>query len=492
MKRNIQHFALLTLVFGSISLASFGQQTVLSNFAFKNGFSINPANAGVDKTLSINSTHRQQWLGVSGSPSAFNFNIHGELSEKNSIGFKYATESYGLIRRNSASGTYVYNLKLNEQHKLRFGLSAGFMQNTINYSAIRTQDYSDEVILDGQQNSGVSFNADFGIRYSVGNFQIGLASMQIVEARSRMYLENDVAGFFSLSRHFVANTSYDFKVSNDWTITPFLLTEFTMVSPVTFEGVVYADWKNKLWFGAGYRRNAGILTSFGINISSQFIAGYSYEFGMNGIAGQSRGTHEIMIGFKLGNKKKDERIQELEDRLDRRITDAETKTDSLKLEMEARKKVSDELKSELKRLQESDEDSKEKIEDLEKRIEDLENKPEKKDAPEDPLKKLVYFDENNSTINTDSQKTLTDVITYLKDNSEQKIKVVGHTCNIGSAKANKEFSATRAKVVVNYLIAEGISADRIETEGRGEDDPIFSNSSEVSRSLNRRVSFERK
>lgn len=492
MKTRIQYFALLTLILGSMNFASFGQQTVLSNFAFKNGYSVNPANAGVDQTLSANLTHRQQWLGVSGSPTAFNMNVHGQLSEKNAIGFKVGTETYGLIRRNAASATYVYNLKLNEQHFLRFGLSAGFTQNTLNYAAIRTQDYTDEVITAGQMNSGVAFNADFGVRYSTGNFQIGLASLQLVESRARMYFENDVEGFFSLTRHFVANTSYDFDISKDWTITPYVLTEFTLISPLTVEGTIYVDWQDKLWLGMGYRRNAGILTSLGVNISDQFTAGYSYEFATTGIAGQSRGTHEIMFGYRIGNNKKNSRIQELEDRLDRRMTDIETTTDSLKVEMDARKKEADELKEEVNRLKASDEDNKEKIDELEKRIETLENEPEEEEKPEDPLSKLVYFDENKSTINSNSQETLNKIVLYLNEHPELKIHVVGNTCNVGSDKANKDFSAKRANMVVAYLVKAGISSDRITSEGRGEADPLYPNNSEVNRSLNRRVAFERK
>jgi outer membrane protein OmpA-like peptidoglycan-associated protein len=198
------------------------------------------------------------------------------------------------------------------------------------------------------------------------------------------------------------------------------------------------------------------------------------------------------LGYRLGNKKKDNRIQELEDKFDRRITEVESKTDSLKLEMDARKKESEDLKAELKRLKESTEQNEEKIEELEKRIEILENAPEEEEKAVDPLSKLVYFDENKSTINSNSQETLNEIVTYLNENPDLKIRVVGNTCDVGSTKANKDFSATRAKVVVNYLVGQGISADRITAEGRGEDDPLFPNNSEVNRSLNRRVSFERR
>ncbi|MFT6245798.1 MAG: type IX secretion system PorP/SprF family membrane protein [Salibacteraceae bacterium] len=483
MKKNIQYIIVTAFVLSSIGFESFGQQTVLSNFYYKNGYSVNPANAGVDKSLSVNLTHRQQWVGVSGSPSAFNFNMHGELSENNAIGLKFSSEAYGLIRRNAASGTYAYNLKFNPKHNLRFGVSVGFNQNTINYSAIRTQDFTDDIILEGNMISGISLNADFGIRYSVGNFQFGIASLQLVESSASMYLENDKEGFFNLTRHFVANTSYGFKVSDNWTISPAVLAEFTLVTPFSIEGLIYADWNDQIWFGAGYRKDAGILTSFGLKISNQFLAGYSYEFSSSGIAAQSRGTHEVMLGYKLGNKKKDSRIEDLEKKIDQAIIDNNNDTDSLVTEV-------DNLKEELEGLKKYDETNVDKIEELEKRIEELE-KGTPKGKEDDPLSQSIYFDENQSSINSNSKEILDELVGLLKANSEMRIRIIGHTCNIGTPEMNKEISMNRSKKTLDYFVSKGIPSGRIELEGRGQDEPLVSNNSELNRSLNRRVSFEK-
>jgi outer membrane protein OmpA-like peptidoglycan-associated protein len=68
-----------------------------------------------------------------------------------------------------------------------------------------------------------------------------------------------------------------------------------------------------------------------------------------------------------------------------------------------------------------------------------------------------------------------------------KIKVEGHTDNVGNALSNKELSQKRADAVVQYLINKGIELERITSEGFGDVKPKASNSTSEGRSINRRV-----
>ena len=65
--------------------------------------------------------------------------------------------------------------------------------------------------------------------------------------------------------------------------------------------------------------------------------------------------------------------------------------------------------------------------------------------------------------------------------------MIGHTDNTGAAAYNQNLSARRANAVGNVLINNGVSAGRIVTIGRGEDQPIASNQNAQGRALNRRV-----
>ena len=78
----------------------------------------------------------------------------------------------------------------------------------------------------------------------------------------------------------------------------------------------------------------------------------------------------------------------------------------------------------------------------------------------------------------------------LKENPGIKIKIVGHTSSDGDDKANMELSKKRAAAVKDLLSGEfGLDAANLETEGKGESQPIADNKTKEGKALNRRVEF---
>jgi len=77
----------------------------------------------------------------------------------------------------------------------------------------------------------------------------------------------------------------------------------------------------------------------------------------------------------------------------------------------------------------------------------------------------------------------------LKDNPGIRIKIDGHTDNVGGEEGNKELSLQRAETVKAYLVKQGGSPSRITCEGIGSRKPIAENDTEHGRSINRRVEF---
>jgi outer membrane protein OmpA-like peptidoglycan-associated protein len=72
-----------------------------------------------------------------------------------------------------------------------------------------------------------------------------------------------------------------------------------------------------------------------------------------------------------------------------------------------------------------------------------------------------------------------------------KIEISGHTDSKGSDTYNEVLSRKRAQAVVNWLVANGISRDRLTYEGYGESRPLASNDDEEEgRELNRRTEFK--
>lgn len=75
----------------------------------------------------------------------------------------------------------------------------------------------------------------------------------------------------------------------------------------------------------------------------------------------------------------------------------------------------------------------------------------------------------------------------LKERDNLRVIVSGYTDNRGSKSANERLSMQRAESVRDYLVTQGVDANRIEVKGMGETDPVATNDTEEGRAQNRRV-----
>jgi outer membrane protein OmpA-like peptidoglycan-associated protein len=101
----------------------------------------------------------------------------------------------------------------------------------------------------------------------------------------------------------------------------------------------------------------------------------------------------------------------------------------------------------------------------------------------------VVFDFNKATLRPEAHSVLMEGVKLLKDNPDIRVEVMGFTDDVGSEDYNLGLSERRAEAVVEFLVSEGISRNRLETRGYGESHPIASNDTEEGRAQNRRVEF---
>jgi OmpA-OmpF porin, OOP family len=102
----------------------------------------------------------------------------------------------------------------------------------------------------------------------------------------------------------------------------------------------------------------------------------------------------------------------------------------------------------------------------------------------------ILFDVNSANIKPESYGTLKEMANVLKEYADLKVKIVGHTDADGKDADNLDLSKRRAAAVKESLSKEfGIDASRMETDGKGESEPIDKNDTPAGKANNRRVEF---
>ena len=102
----------------------------------------------------------------------------------------------------------------------------------------------------------------------------------------------------------------------------------------------------------------------------------------------------------------------------------------------------------------------------------------------------ILFDVNSANIKPESYGTLKEMANVLKENPDLKVKIIGHTDADGKDADNLDLSKRRAASVKTALAKEfAIDESRMETDGKGESEPIDKNDTPAGKANNRRVEF---
>lgn len=106
-----------------------------------------------------------------------------------------------------------------------------------------------------------------------------------------------------------------------------------------------------------------------------------------------------------------------------------------------------------------------------------------------PVLNDVLFDFDRAILKTAGLAVVNRLVAELKANPDELVQIAGHTCDLGPEEYNDGLSKRRADAVRQYLVNQGIDAERVYAAGYGESQPTASNATPESRKENRRAVF---
>ncbi|MBN2193490.1 MAG: OmpA family protein [Polyangiaceae bacterium] len=101
----------------------------------------------------------------------------------------------------------------------------------------------------------------------------------------------------------------------------------------------------------------------------------------------------------------------------------------------------------------------------------------------------IHFRFGSAVIQPDSFKVLDDAARTLHEYPELRVRITGHTDDVGPRERNLKLSEDRARAVLDYLVEKGIAEGRLESTGKGPDEPKADNGTAAGQAENRRIEF---
>lgn len=105
------------------------------------------------------------------------------------------------------------------------------------------------------------------------------------------------------------------------------------------------------------------------------------------------------------------------------------------------------------------------------------------------LPERLLFDFNNAQLKQSHEAELVRLANQLNKYDLNKLKIVGHTDDVGDATYNQKLSEERAQSVANLFLTRGFKKENIYVIGRGSTQPYVPNTTNENRAINRRVAI---
>ncbi|MEM9025162.1 MAG: PorP/SprF family type IX secretion system membrane protein, partial [Bacteroidota bacterium] len=263
---------------------------------------MNPGYAGFNNALEGTMAHRLQWRGIEGAPTTSFLGLHGALGQHIGLGGKITIDETDILQRITGGASMAYRLKLGADQQLAVGLTAAFTQNRIQFEDVIVGDAMDDLLFNSNQN-GTTVDLEFGLTYQWKRLQVGLAGMQLLESGVN-HDRQDGEGTLELRRHWVGFARYEFPISASWFFQPSAMIRAQEDGDAQVDLNGQVSWRHRLYIGGGYRQDAGVIALASVRMADRIMVGYAFEFSGSGIANNSNGSHEFMLGYGLRRWKK--------------------------------------------------------------------------------------------------------------------------------------------------------------------------------------------
>jgi type IX secretion system PorP/SprF family membrane protein len=270
-----------------------------------NMLGVNPAYAGNREALSLNFFQRNQWIGIKGAPITTSISMDQSINKgQMGWGLQVYDDRLGVEAATGFNGMLSSRIQVSEKGILSGGLSFGMMNYRINLNDVNNRNNSNDpsfIITDNPSKWNPSLG--MGIYYNTDRFYAGLSTPSILKPRLASYENMNTIIQKSDAFHLFANAGYVFDINEDVKLKPSTMVKMVSGAPIETDINLNVWLKDLLGFGASYRTGDAFVGMVELQATSNLRFGYAYDMPFNPLKYFTKGSHELMLRYEIGNFK---------------------------------------------------------------------------------------------------------------------------------------------------------------------------------------------
>jgi len=336
MKRIFNKILFLLLGFMSsgtwMGSALLAQEQFHSNQFIYSAHAINPAFAGIEDLVNVNLGFRKQWAAIQEAPTVYYLGFNGSLSglqnaftdkktlrtsvprlynkqqyEKGTInhglGFYLSGEAFGPFHRNSLMLGYAFIYTLSKKYKISVGLNTEITNQRFRADEISIYNPDQDPIYQqyaaGPGNETyVSFNP--GVVLYGSEFFVGYAAHQVGNV---LLSADNLSDTRPKDIYHFLIAGYNLPVSREVTLQPSTMIKYRQGYPIVADAVLKLKYREVFWGGLSYRYDDAFGLQMGFQLTNKLYINYSYEAYTTDIGPYSKGSHELILGYRVFDDK---------------------------------------------------------------------------------------------------------------------------------------------------------------------------------------------
>jgi type IX secretion system PorP/SprF family membrane protein len=333
MKRN--SIAVALILTGLVQAAQAQQRPHYTQYILNN-YVLNPALSGIENYTDLKMSHRHQWVGFDGRPVTTYLTVHGPIGKKDyrtnitsyrvpgenprgksywedysapephhGVGLTVLSDKTGSFNRFEAQATYAYHVGIGPKTSLSGGVAVGIQSMSLDRGKTLPNDPNDPA-LGGNVNkvlNRIRPDVGLGLWLYSDRYYAGLSAQQLLPVKTVFADIDTLRNRGRAVPHLFASFGYKFFLNDDITVLPSVMYKYVPNTPTSqFDINVKAQYQDLVWVGASFRNQFGFAAMAGVNVSNTFNVGYAYDYTTTKINTFSKGTHEVILGFLLGNR----------------------------------------------------------------------------------------------------------------------------------------------------------------------------------------------